>query len=378
MIKVVEAISDTNIGGAGILLLNRLKHTDKKIFHTTVLLPEGSGLIRRFKEMNIDTYTVPCAGDKSFDVKALRAYYRAIKSLHPDILNSHGSLNSRIAATIVGVPIRIYTRHCVYPLSKIYSFLPVRYLNNQAANWLSHKIIAVAYAAEENLIQMGIDKSKICVIINGAEALCELSPVDKQRFKKKLGMGDNKNVVTICARLEKCKGHECFLRAAAELCKKNDDYRFLVIGDGSQKITLKRLCHSLEIEDKVIFTGFVNDVSPFMSITDVNVNCSIGTETSSLALSEGMSLGIPSVVSDYGGNPYMVKHGVNGYVYKSGDYKQLADYVISVKNNREKLAEESLRRYKNELNAKSMTEKTQQLYVKLYKKYRHNTKGACL
>ena len=52
-----------------------------------------------------------------------------------------------------------------------------------------------------------------------------------------------------------------------------------------------------------------------MNITDINVNCSIGTETSSLALSEGMSLGVPAVVSDFGGNP-MIRDGRNGFVFR--------------------------------------------------------------
>ena len=31
MLKVIEAISDANVGGAGVLLVNRLKNTDKKV-----------------------------------------------------------------------------------------------------------------------------------------------------------------------------------------------------------------------------------------------------------------------------------------------------------------------------------------------------------
>ena len=49
-----------------------------------------------------------------------------------------------------------------------------------------------------------------------------------------------------------------------------------------------------------------------MSITDVQANASFGTEATSLALLEGMSLGIPAVVSDFGGNP-----GVTKRIYRS-------------------------------------------------------------
>ncbi len=367
MINVVEAISDTNIGGAGILLLNRLNNTDRTIFHTTVLLPKGSKLIQRLANMNIDVCTVNGGKDSSFDLTSLYQYYKAIKKAAPHILNSHGSLNSRIAGMMCQVPIRIYTRHCVYPTERIYDIPAVKYICNKLTEMLSHRIIAVAYAAKDNLVKIGIDKSKICVIVNGAEPLRKMNGEAKKKIKAKLGIDEDKTVVTICARLEACKDHRCFLKAASELCKKSDKYRFLIIGEGSQKHNLKCLCHSLKLDDKVVFTGFVKDVSPFMGITDINVNCSVGTETSSLALSEGMSIGVPAVVSDYGGNPYMIKHGINGYVYRAGDYKKLAYYIIKAKNNHERLSAEALKRYNTELNARSMTQKTQKLYLQLYK-----------
>ena len=55
MIKVVEAISDSNIGGAGILLYNRLTHVDKAVFDVTVILPKGSALVNRFKNIGVKT-----------------------------------------------------------------------------------------------------------------------------------------------------------------------------------------------------------------------------------------------------------------------------------------------------------------------------------
>ncbi len=367
MIRVVEAISDTNIGGAGILLLNRLKYTDKSRFFTTVILPEGSALEKRFSDIGIEVKTVRGAADRSFAPKSFFQYFNTIKEISPDILNSHASLNSRIAGTLCKVPVRIYTRHCVYPVNKIYNSAFVRGVFRMITNVLNHRVIAVAHSAKQNLMDMGVDGKKISVVINGAEALHKINYSEKEKLKQQLGF-DGKVVVSICARLEACKGHDCFLRSAAEICKISDKYRFLIIGGGSRAQNLKMLCHKLGLDKKVVFTGFIDDIAPYMNITDINVNCSTGTETSSLALSEGMSLGIPAVVSDYGGNPYMVQHGVNGYVYKMGNYRELADYIFEVTENHKKLSEESLKRYRHELNALRMARQTQTLYLKMYKK----------
>ena len=56
MISVVEAITDTNVGGAGRLLLNRIKNSNNNEFKYTVLLPRGSALIPLLKDANIDFF----------------------------------------------------------------------------------------------------------------------------------------------------------------------------------------------------------------------------------------------------------------------------------------------------------------------------------
>ena len=42
MIRVLNIISDTNIGGAGRVLLNYLKYADRTSFETHVAVPRGS------------------------------------------------------------------------------------------------------------------------------------------------------------------------------------------------------------------------------------------------------------------------------------------------------------------------------------------------
>jgi glycosyltransferase involved in cell wall biosynthesis len=108
-----------------------------------------------------------------------------------------------------------------------------------------------------------------------------------------------------------------------------------------------------------------------MNIVDIGINCSTGTETSSLALSEGMSLGVVSVVSDYGGNPYMIEHGVNGLVCPQGDSAKMAGFIELLMDDKELYAQMSRNaraRFERELNALSMTRKTNQLYDRLYEK----------
>ena len=48
--KVLNIISDKNIGGAGRCIINFLKYYDRKNFDITVVVPEGSLLVPEIKK----------------------------------------------------------------------------------------------------------------------------------------------------------------------------------------------------------------------------------------------------------------------------------------------------------------------------------------
>jgi glycosyltransferase involved in cell wall biosynthesis len=199
-------------------------------------------------------------------------------------------------------------------------------------NLLSEKIIAVAESAKQELVFKGVSPSKITVIINGSLPLAEASEAQKSLTRRRLNISDNDFIVGIVARLEEYKGHKTFIEAAVASKKDGENIKFLIIGDGSIKKELVKYAKSLDVTDRVIFTGFVENVSELVNILDLNVNCSTGTETSCLAISEGASIGIPAVVSDYGGNPNMVLNGKTGYIYPQKNANELYKIIKSLKN----------------------------------------------
>lgn len=371
MIKIFHFISDTNIGGAGNLLCNQIKNMGDESFDITVVLPRGSMLKEKMCLLPCRLIETERGADRSFSVDSVIEDYKILKKYRPDIVHSHASLSSRIAATALGIPTRIHTRHCVFPLSPMIKNPLGKTVCGVANNILSTKMIAVADSARENLVDMGCNKKKIETVINGSEPIKRLSEMERQYHRIRLSLSEKNFVVSIFARLEEYKGHKTFLEAA-KICKKYcPDFRFFIIGDGSQREELKKYAKSLGIEDTVYFSGFVSDVAPFFNLTDINVNCSYGTETSSLAISEGMSLGIPAVVSDYGGNTHMVKNGEDGLVFPAKNSESLAICLIRLYRDKElykKMSEKALARYNSEFTAKAMSDRMARIYIDEYNK----------
>ncbi len=367
MIKLIHILTDTNIGGVGVLLLNQLKHFDRTKFDISVVLPRGSELIPKVRALGYPVIETKRGADRSFEPAAISEYCSLIRSEVPDIVHCHGALSARVAAHFCRVPARIYTRHCAYRPSLPLRSFPLRQLFGALNGALSTAVVAVADAAASDLIETGIRRDKITVIINGVEPLREIDDNERLRARQKLGFSENDFVAGIFARLEECKGHIYLLRALAMATDSGDvRLRLLICGKGSLEDELRRNADELRIADRVVFTGFIEDVAPYMSAVDVNVNCSVGTETSSLALSEGMSLGKAAVVSDYGGNPNMVADRINGIVYPAADAAALSQALMLLENDRELLdymSNMARLRYAEKFTAAAMTRKLEELYI---------------
>ena len=245
-------------------------------------------------------------------------------------------------------------------------------MNGLVNNTLATDIVAVAKAAEDNLLETGISPKKVTVIINGVEKMRKTTPEEQSELKKTLGISQYAFVCGISARLEEYKGHRYLLESAKIVTEKHPNTYFLIIGGGSEEENLRNLAKELGINSKVIFTGFVNDVAPYYNIMNLNLNCSIGTETSSLALSEGMSLSIPAIATTYGGNPYMITDGVNGFLVPERDPAAMAERICEIIENPSlyaQLSKGAYEIYEKKFTASAMTRQLEELYVKSYVKH---------
>lgn len=368
-IKVIEVSSDTNIGGAGKCLLTLLENFDYTKFDVTVVLPYNSLLKPHIEKMNIKVIEAGGIADKSLDFKAVRELRKIFKREKPDIVHTHASMSARIAAKQAGAKV-VYTRHSVFPPSAKISRGIGKTINGMINNHYADSIIAVAEAAKENLTDTGVKESKIKVILNGVEGLSPVSSDERRIIMERFDLPEGYKAVSIVARLEDIKGHDYFIDAANMLLGKGHKVRFYIAGTGSYETHLKEKVKRINKQDKIIFTGFIPDVNKLMSITDIQANASFGTEATSLALLEGMSLGIPAVVSDFGGNPGVIKNRENGFVVPKQNAKALAEKIEELLVNDslyEQMSEKAKKIFSKTFTARAMTEQTEQVYMDLIK-----------
>lgn len=324
--RILYVISDRNIGGAGIQLLNILRHLDRREFTAAVALPTHSRLRERLVGLRVRIYELefPC---EEISARSVCELFGVIRAEQPDIVHTNAAVCARIAGKLCGRRV-IFTRHCAYPIQARQTPLCARIGNRM----LTDQAIATAEAAARDLVAMGVPRGRITVILNGSDPVRDVPQAELDDWRARLDLTPEDYCVGICARLERCKGHEVFLRAAA-LAKgrmPHRRFRFPVVGDGSRRAELERLAASLGLGTDVRFVGFIDDVSPIYRLLRIHVSASRGTETSCLAVSEAMSAGVPEIVSDYGGNREMIGESAAGIVVPAGDAAALSDAICRI------------------------------------------------
>ncbi len=190
-------------------------------------------------------------------------------------------------------------------------------------------IITLTSGMREEMVGQGVPAEKISIAYNGVDAdLFQPRPRD-EKLAAELRIGPETNVIGYVGSLIDYEGLDDLLTAAAELKKTGKDFKLLMVGDGSAAPSLRQLAVTLEIQDRVIFTGRVprEQVAAYYSLIDIapfprkpwNV-CEL---VSPLKPFEAMALEKLVVASDTKGLAESINDGNNGLLFRKGDVGSL-------------------------------------------------------
>jgi len=369
MIKVLNVISDSNIGGAGRVLINYLRNANKEEFETYIAVPKASLLTNALIEVGGKVIEIDGLAERSYSKDDVKLLEKIISELKPDIVHTHGALSGRIAARKCGCRV-IYTRHSVFPVPAKLKYPPGRWVNKFVNEHYADHIIAVSEAAKENLTDAGISGKLISVVLNGVSPVARCSKEKIKEVKTNYGIKEEDYVISLVARIEDYKGHAYAVCAASKLKAQGRPFKMIFAGSGGYEDAVRKMLMDEGLEEDVIMTGFIQNVSDILSISDVQLNASYGTEATSLSLLEGFSMGLPAVVSNFGGNPYVVENGINGLVFESKNADALCSALCSLMDNPAKLkdmGEEALRSYNERFSGEVFAKNIEEIYKQTLK-----------
>ena len=178
---------------------------------------------------------------------------------------------------------------------------------------LADRINAVcAFSADALAANDGFARDRIDVIPNGIE-------LDQFEHSQPAGdLADGRRYVTCIARFHPVKDHATLLRGFAMIAPACPDVDLVLAGDGPLRIDLESLAQTLRVGGRVRFLGVRRDIPAILKASTVFCLTSV-SEAASLTVLEAMASGVPTVLTNVGGNPELVEDRVHGLLVPRAD-----------------------------------------------------------
>ncbi len=260
------------------------------------------------------------------DLSAIRAVRRLVAARRIEVLhafNNH-TTGCAVLAAIGGsarvVCFRGYMGHAgrLNPSSWVTYFHP-----------RLSRIICASRAVERYFLGVGMAPQKLITIYKGHDVgWYAHAPADLTEF----GIPRGAFVVGFCGRARPRKGVNVLIEAASQL-PASLPVHFLIVGPLDRDSHLADDIRRLSLDGRVHLTGYRDDAPRLIGTCDVFALPSLDREGFPRAVVEAMAQAVPPVVSDVGGMPELVEHGVSGLVVPQADSRALAEAILDLYEN---------------------------------------------
>ena len=338
--KVCFISHTSQMGGAERALLELIDAIKKRGVKCYVILPRKGPIINELKRLNVTFDIIPWRlwmgkpfplwqrlGKTLANLIMLSSILiaRRIRKWHCDLVytNSISVSVGAIAAKFARVP-HVWHIH-EYGLED-FSF--VFYFGSKFSLYLIDRLSNVCIVNSKAVrykYQHFINPSKLKVVYQSV-SITSSKLREKYLFLKQV----DRNIIrcVIVGRLQEGKRQEDAIRAIAELRGVEIEAELIIVGDGDPNYRryLRELVTEMKLEDCVKFVGYTENPLPVMQNSDVVLMCS-RYEAFGRVTVEAMKVGKPVIGARSGGTMELIQDGINGFLYKPGDYKNLAEKI---------------------------------------------------
>ena len=218
----------------------------------------------------------------------------------------------------------LHTQHMQFGRSKRDAIH--RWQHRQLDAWIA----PLPSLAEQTARMTAVPRERIHVIPLGIE-LAPFGDLPAQSAaRQELGLPENAFIAGVLGRLDRGKGQEYLLRAAAMLRSEGRTLHLLIVGEetrGEQQgyaRHLQQLASGLHISDIVHFRGFVREIPAAYAAMDVFTLTSL-SETYGMVTIEALAAGRPVIATESGGTPDILGGIEEALLVPPADARSLAN-----------------------------------------------------
>ncbi|MBT4099844.1 MAG: glycosyltransferase family 4 protein [Gemmatimonadetes bacterium] len=332
--RVLHVITRLDRGGSAENTLLTVAHLDPERYDITLAVGPSEGpmspTLELAQQAGVEVVQIPHlirAPSPWHDLRALLCLWRVCRGF--DLVHTHTSkagVIGRLAARLARVPHTVHTPHghvfYGYYSSPVTRFFVL--LERLAARWCE-RIVALTDADLADHLAFDVaPASQFIVIHSGVELQAlDASQQTSAKMRESLGIPQDAFVVGTLGRLTQVKGQHDLLRAMARL---ETSPWLLLVGDGEEEASLRRLAQELGISQRVVFAGWRQDTGDALRSMDLFAFPSLN-EGMGKALVEAMYLRRPVVATHVGGIPHLLEDGHHGLLVPPRSVPQLAQAI---------------------------------------------------
>ncbi|MCH5320906.1 MAG: glycosyltransferase family 4 protein [Eubacterium sp.] len=275
------------------------------------------------------------------NIKAYKVLKKIISENNYDVIHCHtpmGAVVTRLAAKKArknGTKV-IYTAHGFHFYNGASKknwllFYPVeKYLAKYTDCLITINQEDYDLAKEKNF------KTKKICLVNGVgvdiSKFHSVTPEEKAQLRDEYGYKQDDILMIYPANLTSGKNHIMLFRAVKEILNEHKNIKLLCPGQTELIDEYTSSVNTLGIADNVEFLGYRRDIEKLAALSDVSVSAS-NREGLPVNIIEAMAIGNAIVATDVRGNRDLVKDGVNGFIVKLDDYKDMANKICALVEN---------------------------------------------
>lgn len=333
--KILFLITKSNWGGAQRYVHDLASALDPHQYDIAVALGGDGELKDKLAEADIRTITLQSLQRDISLTKELRftlELWKLLRTERADILHVNSSKAGGLGCLIGRLT---FTPHVIFTAHG-WAF------NEQRPGWqkiiikflhwltviLSHTTIAVSYETKRQL-NLPLPTKRWSVIHNGRHKVDFLSKTEARNY---LNLRQDALISGTIGELHPIKQHHLMIQVVAELRQKGCEITHVIIGAGEQESELHALAQTLEVSDRVIFAGAVDEAARYLKAFDIYVQPS-RSEALAYTLIEAAQAGLPIVASNVGGIPEIIIDGNNGLLLPYDDMEQFATCIHNLATN---------------------------------------------
>jgi glycosyltransferase involved in cell wall biosynthesis len=375
-INLLYVITKLELGGAQKQLLSLIKQLDKKKFKPFLFTTKEGLLLSEASAINGLTLKSSISFERALnplkDLFALIEIYRFIKKNNIKVVHTHSSkagILGRWAARLAGTEVIIHTVHG-------WSFNDYQpYLVRLLFVWLekftarfTDRIIVVSNHDKRKGIDSGIGQENKYALIRYGIDYAEFG-INGQEAKKELGLNESDRLVCMISCFKPQKSPQDFVKLASLVNKTIPDAKFLLVGDGALRKKVERLTRKLDLQSRVLLSGWRRDIPKILSAIDVFALTSLW-EGLPISVLEAMASSKPVVATNTGGVAEVITEGRTGFLVPPKNTAVMSEkLVVLLKDERlrKQMGENARESLNSEFSLSGMVKNSQNLYECLIK-----------